>query len=357
MVEEVALRGGQRANFKHLASLTASGTTLLPPGFINSFGGLGIIEFWRRAFNASKNWNDFDIVWMHQPLMISHPRLGGQCVVTYQTTYKGYRNSPTVVAPWLDPYYCAMESLERRTLRIIASERFRVTAAGASVVRELASYNVGISHAAVIPNGVDTDRFRPDGDKDAARQAYGLPANRTILLCVARISPQKGLERLLRAFRHLESLSGDFILVIAGKVEGRYGRKLLALSEKLRSVRFVGFVRYENLPLLYRCADAFVFPSVYEGMPLAVLEAMASGLPILCSDIEALDFVEAHGAGTVIPFDDPHKAGEKMRDFMSQDTRRFAESARRTACNYTWSQVADEYLSLFEGREAANSSD
>ena len=141
-----------------------------------------------------------------------------------------------------------------------------------------------------IPNFVDAAKFSP-GNKCAARKQWNLPPNDFIVLCVAAIKKtHKRMDDLLREFALFsESYAAAATLVIAGgrEVESdeiiAEGRRLLGSR-----VQFLEGVSREKIPDLYRAADVFALASRHEMMPIALLEALASGLPVVCNDTPTL---------------------------------------------------------------------
>ncbi|MGQ0552051.1 MAG: glycosyltransferase [Planctomycetota bacterium] len=140
-------------------------------------------------------------------------------------------------------------------------------------------------------NGVDLQRFAP-GDRAAARAACGLPAAGTLLLCVGHLDPRKGQQLLLPALAEAgragigEALPAATQLLLVGSGEGEAGLRALAgqlgLAER---VRFVGAVPPARLPDYYRAADLLVLPSLREGWPNVLLEALACGTPVLATRV------------------------------------------------------------------------
>jgi glycosyltransferase involved in cell wall biosynthesis len=152
----------------------------------------------------------------------------------------------------------------------------------------------------VIPNGVDA-RFRP-ADADAIldlRRRMDLPAR--YVLCVGSLEPRKNLRRLLDAWRRLPQSLSDTGLVLAGAEHAVF--RQAGLDELPPGVRLAGYVPDADLPTLYSGATAFVYPSLYEGFGLTILEAMACGTPVICSNATALPEVAGDAAITVDPLD------------------------------------------------------
>lgn len=152
--------------------------------------------------------------------------------------------------------------------------------------------------AYAIPNFVQTQVFMP-GDKVKARQAFDLPQNALIVLCVAAIkSGHKRIDALIREFDTFLSHCGTpALLVVAGARELETDA-IITLGKDLLgdNVRFLEGVPREKIPELYRSADIFALASLHEMMPIALLEGLASGLPITGNDTPTLRWM-AGGAG------------------------------------------------------------
>ena len=144
-----------------------------------------------------------------------------------------------------------------------------------------------------IGNFVNTDVFKP-GDRAAARAEWGLPQDRPIVLCVAAIKKHhKRIDYLIREFAaFLSDSKRPATLVIAGGAEEDTA-ELVALGRDLLgdNVIFREGLQRERMPGLYRTADVFALASLTEMMPIAVLEAIATGLPVICSDTPTFEWM------------------------------------------------------------------
>jgi glycosyltransferase involved in cell wall biosynthesis len=155
----------------------------------------------------------------------------------------------------------------------------------------------------VTPLGVDASWTGGDEGDREVRAAYDL--DRPYLLCVAAVSPRKNFRRVLDAWRTVQRQLDDVSLVIVGKTGLPFspGRDF---DLNVPGVRLLGYVPDSDLGALYRGAVAFVYPSLYEGFGLPVLEAMACGTPVVTSCVTALPEVAGDAAITV----DPYSVGE-----------------------------------------------
>src|SRR5262249_40651191 len=139
----------------------------------------------------------------------------------------------------------------------------------------------------VIPNGVDTRKFFPY-PKEQARSTLGLPYDKRIILSVGGLIPRKGFDLLVKALKMLSTQlhQHDLYLVIVGEGESRPElEQLIAELDLDAQVRLVGSVSHQELYLWYSAADLFCLASSREGWPNVVLEALASGTPVVATDV------------------------------------------------------------------------
>jgi glycosyltransferase involved in cell wall biosynthesis len=156
----------------------------------------------------------------------------------------------------------------------------RMVAVSHAVADDVMRYDrVRPEKVTVIHNGVAGEKFRIDVSKEDARKRLGLPAGGFLVGNAGRLSPQKGQECLIRAAAGLA-----VHLAIAG--DGPLRKELAAVAEEDRvSCTFLGMLNQDSMPLFMRSLDLFCFPSVWEGMPSVLAEALTAGLPIAASDI------------------------------------------------------------------------
>ncbi|MCX2726226.1 glycosyltransferase family 1 protein [Thermomicrobium sp. 4228-Ro] len=195
----------------------------------------------------------------------------------------GYRYEPEA-HPLLQRLY-----LEFGTLRSVRQAR-RVIAISQATARDLVRfYRVPPERIAVVPHGVDR-QFSPRTAEEVARvrERYGL--HKPFLLHVGTLQPRKNLVRLIRAFERVAATDHELELILAGK-RGWLAEPIetaIRSSPVRQRIRVLGHVVDSDLPALYSAAELFVFPSLYEGFGLPVLEAMACGIPVVTSRRGAL---------------------------------------------------------------------
>lgn len=209
-------------------------------------------------------------------------------------------------------------------------------------LQRLAQRAAGSRQVHMAPNGVDLDTYRP-----GQRPEHGVFR----VLFVGRLVEQKGARYVLEAVALLRTKVDrpiEVVLVGAGPEEPALRRlaQELGLGD---TVRFAGWAARHEMPGHYRNADAFVFPSFEEGMPNAVLEAMASGLPIITTDIYGnRDLFTSEDQGFLVPTADANSIAEILRRLIvDPDLRRFAgQQARARAAAFGWRNTAATYLQL-----------
>src|SRR5262249_31091409 len=191
---------------------------------------------------------------------------------------------------------------------------------------------------------------------DAERMAAGLAQHgirEEYVLFVGSAEPRKNLATLIKAFRELvaEAAFREFVLVLAG-TPGWLNDEIYKLPAALGiadRVKFLGYVDDEDLPVLYSAAQLFVYPSLYEGFGLPVLEAMSCGAPVITSNVSSLPEV-AGDAGVLI---DPRDAGALARAMgtilgNAELIRRMKLQSRRRAESFSLERMARDTLRVYE---------
>ncbi len=191
----------------------------------------------------------------------------------------------------------------------------------------------------VIPNGVDTQEFKPGAFR---------PSGRSVLV-VARLIPRKDVATAVRAVAALRGKIAGLTLTVVG--DGPDAQRIQALGRALGMADALCMCRAvprELMSGVYRGADVFLLTSRREGMSNTVLEALASGLPIVASPeaMAGIDFPEAR----LVPPADAAAAAEAVEKLLLDEGARRTEAAaaRRAAGKYDWDRVAGDYLHLYK---------
>lgn len=197
----------------------------------------------------------------------------------------------------------------------------------------------------VIPSGVDTDRFHP-GDRAAARQVLGEKGDSLLVGTVGRLSPEKGHHFLLEA---LAGLPAAARLLVVGDGPARAGLERQAIASGLAErVRFVGL--RTDLPEIYPAFDVFVLPSLEEGLPIALLEAMACGCATVATAAGGVPEVLEPGTGELVAAGSAAELAHALGALLEAPERRrtLGERARaRVLAHYDIGAAARRYSELY----------
>lgn len=222
--------------------------------------------------------NNYDIIHCHTPVGAALTRLAarnfrkkGTRVIYTAHGFHFYRGAPFL--NWL-LYYPVERFLARYTDLLVTINKEDYARARKFPAREVA-YVPGV--------GIDTNKFRIDNfDRQKKRRELGIPDECFVILSVGELNKNKNHEVVIRALASMDMTNVRYLICGRGELEG-YLRRLageLGVGDK---VRLLGF--RTDMPEIYRAADVFVFPSFREGLPVALMEAMAAGLPVVCSSI------------------------------------------------------------------------
>lgn len=194
----------------------------------------------------------------------------------------------------------------------------------------------------VICNGINTNKFTP-------------PSNRTLtgrikLLTVCRLIARKRIHLLIEAVHHLKQQGIDAELNIVG--EGNLLNELQTQASQLKNddrVNFLGLVGYEEMPLVYQQNHLFLMSSTHEGMSNAMLEAMASGLPIITTACEGTEELVSNN-GVIIQDPKPENFANAIIKTAEDSTKynQMAVASREIAEKFSWISTANQYLQLYK---------
>ncbi len=212
--------------------------------------------------------------------------------------------------------------------------------------------------APVIINGVDTRKFsnQPSSEEELLKQRLGINGSK-VYLTIGGIEPRKNSLKLLQAFIEVLKTHPQAQLIIAGgetlfdyepyRLEffNIVKQNEIKLGE---SLILPGVMADKDIPVLYRCADAFVFPSVKEGWGLVLLEAIASGIPIITSNIPPFTEFLNHDSALLVDPNSSKAIANAMLDILNKDlTQKLIKNSADIPSQYSWQQSAQIHLEYY----------
>ncbi|MHB8100643.1 MAG: glycosyltransferase [Methanosarcina sp.] len=184
--------------------------------------------------------------------------------------------------------------------------------------------NLGINenNVIVVPNGVDTEKFKPAG-KENARKLLNLPLDKNIILFVGALRSIKGVDYLIEAAKNFVDSNTELYLV--GRDDGlKKSLKKMAQDFKITDfIKFIGPVNHEDIPLWVSASDILVLPSLSEGRPNVVLEALACEVPVVATDVGGIPELIINGeTGYLVPAKNPLELSEKVNKLLGDENQR-----------------------------------
>jgi glycosyltransferase involved in cell wall biosynthesis len=210
----------------------------------------------------------------------------------------------------------------------------------------------GFHSVEVLPRGVDTSLFHPSRRNPELRARWGVGDQDPVVLYVGRIAPEKNLELAVETFRAIREAQPGARFVLVGS-----GPSLESLASRCPELVFCGAHIGEDLAAHYASGDLFLFPSTSETYGNVIIEAMASGLPVVCYDYAAgRDLIRDGRNGVLARFDDPEDFVRRARSLAAspQDWQELGRNACETAAAMDWSSIHEHFVDLVRDRLPAH---
>ena len=243
----------------------------------------------------------------------------------------GFERRYRLIYPLLSP---AIRAIWRKAIHVVAK------CAGEVEMIHAVERNVKVRF---IPNGVDLGFFQP---------GLGIPDGGPLhVICVARLIERKGQEYLIEVVKRLSDEGLDVILTLVGTGDSQLEYEAQARRSGIHErIRFVGYVPREEINKYYERAHVFALPSYNEGMSVAALEAMASGLPLVMTRTGGTEELVEDGInGYSFEWADTESLTKYIR-MLAQNrslVRRMGASSRARSLKFSWDAIADQFLDLF----------
>ena len=254
-------------------------------------------------------------------------------------------NKRTVLTVHGNESICFFESSLRKNMMLKHLKEIDHIIAVSGDLRDkiIGNYGVLPENISVIANGIDKEKFFLT-DKQAAKKYCGFDSGFKYILSVCRLSEEKGLKYLFKA---LSMLDDKIRLVIAG--DGPLKRKLVVLAKDLNiseRIIFLGPVDHEKLRFWYNGADLFCLPSLWEGCPCTVIEAMACGAPVVATRVGAVPDLIDQKCGVLVDSKSPEQLKDSINRVLEKEWDNKAIS--KIGQDYTWEHVSEKISKIYE---------
>ena len=215
---------------------------------------------------------------------------------------------------------------------------------------EIAKYNSNKNKVTVIPNGMDSVLLKKINNNDF-RKSYGIPEDVKLVLFFGRLNPTKGVDKLAEAAVSITSARKDIHFAFVGPDEGMMN-KVIEISKGNSNIHIMGPIRgKDKIAAMFQASDLYALPSYREGLPLTMFEAMASGLPIVTTNVAGNKEIVEHGKNGVLVEPKSSRAVAHAVMYLL-DNSRLRNSMRRNNLNavkqYDWKHVSRQYVSVYE---------
>ncbi len=226
----------------------------------------------------------------------------------------------------------------------------KVFAVSESLKRDIVALGVEPAHVVVIPNGIEPERFARLA-RETARARVGLPASGRVLVCVSRLSHEKGVDVLVDAAALLETSEARVVIVGDGPEEAALKARVQRAGLDVRVV-FVGARPHAEIPLWIAAADVTVLSSRKEGHPNALVEYLACGRPAVATRVGGVpEILTSHDLGTMVEPENAPALAAALDDALARTWNE--EAIARAGCARDWDAVAREIVRELEAVVAA----
>jgi len=257
-----------------------------------------------------------------------------------------------------------VNAYERQIVRRIEGRLMTHADAGIAVSRAVADgiEDVTDTYPNVVPNGVDIDKFNPCVDGSSIGDKYGLNDSRVVLF-VGRLSEAKGVDTLVKSVRSVVDNTSDpvkFLLVgpnvqmFGSETESEYGAEIHRLVDHEDVgdyLQFAGRISESDLTALYAAADVFALPSRFEAQPMVLVEALASGTPVVGSSAGGIPEVVTENVGSVVPTKNPEKLAKALTTILNLSSEEYEQmrqaSRSYVESEYSWSNIVNRLSNIY----------
>jgi glycosyltransferase involved in cell wall biosynthesis len=292
--------------------------------------------------------NDFDVIHVHFPfaaniLIHLNRRLRRKMVYTAHIGEERKRFALDSSAPLILKFFSPDLYLMKKVKKSIVLNK--------PLKNKLIEKGIKEEKLEVIPNGVNVEDFNLSEDEmERVKAKYGL--NETTIMFAGNVIPRKGVEYLIRAAEILNDEKILLLIVGNTNLDREYAEKVIDYAKKKRiNAKFTGFVPYEDLKALYKACDIFVLPSLEEGFGIVLTEALASGKPLIGTNIGGiLAQIKDGWNGFLVEPGDEKGLAERIRYLIENEEERIrmGKNSKKLAEEFDWKKITERYLEVYE---------
>jgi len=251
------------------------------------------------------------------------------------------QTAPSRYAPFIYTYL--LPQVLKRTDIVVAGSK--------NTQKDILKYFPNLKDKTTVIYAAAEESFRRIGNLETVKRKYTL--NFPFIFSLGILNPRKNLIALIKAFSKLKTQKLKHKLVIGGQKGWRF-ENIFQQAGKLAKkgeILFTGFIPNQDLPFFYNLADLFVFPSLYEGFGIPILEAMACGCPVITSNISSMPEVAGNAALLINTPQNVDEIANKINQVLTNPSLRkdLAKRGFIQAAKFSWEKTASQTIKVYEG--------
>jgi len=315
------------------------------------------IYFWKKALSFIKqHYDTYDLFWVHNPNPFiwrnANKNIFNKVIITQHSTFTGVSEKSPYKSLKLKIYFYFMKRFEKQFFNTIKNLSNKIIVISPYITKELVTLGIKKERIVYIPNGVDTQKFKPVSDKEKRklREKFNIPEDKIVMLNIGQLIESKHPVEMIKLFKKLKSTYKDLYLIVVGK--GRLLLQIKKMIEEIDDTRLIEYTPHHELCNLYKCSDYYITASTYEGQSLALLEAMSSGLACITSKIPNLEsIIKEADCGISINFENMEEAYMRLSEFLDKGNIIYLGKNAREYIekNHDWKFIANNnYIKEFD---------
>jgi glycosyltransferase involved in cell wall biosynthesis len=269
------------------------------------------------------------------------------------------RNRKVIITEHSSRFLRSVETRKKtRLYRLLLNHADRITGPSQELVDAFITIGVNKEKTSFIPNGVDIHEFNPLIKGKEIKSKYNIKSNERVILCPRRLVPKNGVSYLIMALPNIITRFRNIKCLIVG--DGTELNNLKKASSRLNieeKVIFTHRIPNYEMPKYYAASDIVVLPSLKEATSIAGLEAMASGKPLVGTDVGGIPYIiEPNKTGILVPSRDSQRISNAVIELLNDDQKRISMgiNARKKAVNeFSWKIVAKRFQKIYTKRNNA----